>query len=85
MPSGHGRDDYTMQRMLERRSRNNIRKVLGRNGRRLTAKVTFFFWNFRYNFCIIYEIAGLSNIILFLFQEIDIVNLCTRYPEQRYE
>ncbi|XP_078161487.1 uncharacterized protein LOC144556875 isoform X1 [Carex rostrata] len=51
---GHGRDDYTLERMLERRHRNNIRKYLERNGRRMTAR------------------------------EIDIVNLCTRYPDQRY-
>jgi hypothetical protein len=42
MPIGHGRDDYTLEKMLERRKRNNIRKVLECNGRRLTAKVLFF-------------------------------------------
>jgi hypothetical protein len=41
MPGGHGRDDYTLERMLERRKRNNIRKVLEHSGRRLTAKVFF--------------------------------------------
>lgn len=83
---GHGRDDYTLERMLERRHRNNIRKYLERNGRRMTARVYIFFLNFIYKFSLSkIKVIRLSTYIMpFFFQDIDIVNLCTRYPDQRY-